>query len=156
MKITTAEYNTKLNVRLTTRADSGMYTISAENINGKDIADVDVVVIDRPGAPSGPLKAKDVHAEGCTLEWKPPADDGGMPVDHYEVEKMDEATGRWVPAGVTSGPETQLEVTGLTPGRKYKFRVKAVNKQGKSEPLSMAQGKFVSHPVSKLIHLIDL
>lgn len=41
---------------------------------------------------------------------------------------MDEATGRWVTAGETDGPQTSLAVDGLTPGHKYKFRVRAVNR----------------------------
>lgn len=41
---------------------------------------------------------------------------------------MDEATGRWVTAGETDGPQTNLAVDGLTPGHKYKFRVRAVNR----------------------------
>lgn len=35
----------------------------------------------------------DVHAEGCKLNWNPPADDGGQPIEKYVVEKMDEASG---------------------------------------------------------------
>lgn len=29
-----------------------------------------------------------------TLNWKPPEDDGGCPIEGYEIEKMDMATGR--------------------------------------------------------------
>ena len=29
---------------------------------------------------SGPLKAEDVTAEGCTLKWEKPEDDGGKPI----------------------------------------------------------------------------
>lgn len=146
IKITAVDYNTKLQVRMATRADSGVYTISAENVNGKDSADVDVIVIDKPGTPGGPLKASNVHADGLTLDWNPPVDDGGIPVDHYLVEKMDEATGRWVPAGQTTGPKTKFDVDGLTPGHKYKFRVRAVNKQGKSDPLTTAQAIEAKNP----------
>lgn len=146
VKITAVDYNTKINVRMATRADFGTYTITAENSNGKDSADVEVIVIDKPGAPGGPLKAKNVHADGLTLEWNPPADDGGTPVEHYVVEKMDEATGRWVPAGQTDGPVTKLDVDGLTPGHKYKFRVRAVNKQGKSDPLTTSQAIEAKNP----------
>ena len=149
IKITNMDYNTKLNVRMATRDDSGVYTLTAENVNGKDEANVEVVVIDKPGTPGGPLKATNVHADGLTLEWNPPADDGGVPVEHYIVEKMDEATGRWVPAGQTTGPATKFDVDGLTPGHKYKFRVRAVNKMGKSDPLTTSQAIEAKNPFEK-------
>ncbi len=59
---------------------------------------------------------------------------------------MDEATGRWVPAGETEGPATSLQVDGLTPGHKYKFRVQAINKLGKSDPLTTSQGIVAKNP----------
>lgn len=90
-------------------------------------------------------------AEGAKLSWNPPSDDGGTPIDHYVVEKLDEATGRWVPAGETSGPQTNLAVTGLTPNHKYKFRVRAVNKQGKSEPLASDKYIEAKNPFGKLV-----
>lgn len=146
VKVKHVDYNTSLSVRMATRAESGRYTIIAENINGEDEAFVKVTVLDVPSPPQGPLRASDVHAEGCTLTWKPPEDDGGQPIDKYVVEKMDEATGRWVPAGETDGPQTSLQVEGLTPGHKYKFRVRAVNKQGKSEPLAAMQSIEAKNP----------
>jgi predicted phage tail protein len=136
VKVTHSDYNTKLSVRGATRADSGTFIVTAENINGKDIAEVEVIVLDKPSPPEGPLKVSDIKADGCKLSWKPPADDGGNPVEKYVVEKMDEATGRWVPAGETDGPATSLQVQGLTPGHKYKFRVRAENKLGRSDPLT--------------------
>ena len=39
------DYNTKLKVNSATRAENGMYTIYAENCNGKDSADVEVIVL---------------------------------------------------------------------------------------------------------------
>ena len=41
----------------------------------------------------GPLNVKDMTAEDCMLEWRPPKDDGGMPISHYIVEKCDESMG---------------------------------------------------------------
>lgn len=146
VKVVHADYNTKLIVKSATRAESGIYTITAENINGTDTADVKVIVLDKPSPPTGPLKVQDIHANGATLKWAAPEDDGGQPIEKYVVEKMDEATGRWVPAGETLGPETILPITGLTPGHKYKFRVRAVNKQGKSEPLSTQQAIEAKNP----------
>lgn len=38
-----------------------------------------------PSKPEGPLDVSDIKANGCKLKWKKPEDDGGVPVDHYEV-----------------------------------------------------------------------
>lgn len=149
VKVHHGEYITKISVKNATRADAGMYTVTAENANGKDIADVNVIVLDVPSPPGGPLKVSDVHANGCKLAWRPPADDGGQPIDRYVVEKMDEATGRWVPCGETDGTETSMTVDGLVPGKKYKFRVQAVNRQGKSEPLQSTQAIEAKNPFDK-------
>lgn len=145
VKVQHESYNTKLGVKMASRGDSGTYTIAATNVNGTDIADVEVIVLDRPEPPNG-LKVSDVNAEGCKLAWSPPSDDGGAPISAYTIERMDEATGRWVPAGETDGKTTSFDVEGLTPGHKYKFRVSAVNKQGKSDPLTTTQGIIAKNP----------
>lgn len=108
-----------------------------------------LLCVDKPSAPEGPLKVSDVHAEGCTLSWKKPEDNGGLPIENYIIEKLDEALGRWVPAGETNGPETNFEVQDLIPGHKYKFRVKAVNKLGKSDPLTANQSIEAKNPFGK-------
>jgi predicted phage tail protein len=90
---------------------------------------------DKPGKPEGPLEVSDVHKEGCKLKWSKPKDDGGLPLSSYIVEKMDVTTGRWVPAGIVDPEKTEHTITGLEPGHKYEFRVKAVNEEGESEPL---------------------
>ena len=53
-------------------------------------------VLDKPSAPEGPMKASDIHKEGCTLAWKAPEDDGGSEIVKYVVEKMDTSRGTWV------------------------------------------------------------
>lgn len=145
-KVTHVDYNTKIKITNATRADSGTYTVHAENANGEDSADVKVIVIDKPSPPNGPLKVEDVHANGCTLKWSPPDDDGGQPIENYVLEKLDEITGRWVPAGETDGPTTSFNVQGLTPGHKYKFRVRARNRQGTSEPLTTPHATEAKNP----------
>ena len=57
--------------------------------------------LDKPGKPKGPLKVSDVKADQVKLAWQPPEDDGGEPIDHYVIERMDTETGRWVPAGTS-------------------------------------------------------
>lgn len=38
----------------------------------------------------GPLEVSNVYEDTATLDWKPPEDDGGLPIDHYEVELLDQ------------------------------------------------------------------
>ncbi|XP_013109098.2 twitchin isoform X22 [Stomoxys calcitrans] len=146
VKVAHVDYNTKLKVSNATRADSGIYTIHAENDSGTDSADVKVIVIDRPSPPNGPLKIDNVHANGCSLKWNPPDDDGGQPILSYVIEKYDELIGRWTPAGETDDNTPAFDVKGLTPDHKYKFRVRAKNRQGISDPLTSTQPMLAKNP----------
>ncbi|CAG2106083.1 unnamed protein product, partial [Medioppia subpectinata] len=138
------DYNTKFNLLRATRKETGIYTIIATNSSGTDEATVEINVLGKPSTPNGPLEVSDVHKEGCKLKWKPPDDDGGTPIECYEVEKMDEETGRWVPCGKSKEPT--IEVTNLVPGRKYKFRVRAVNKEGDSDELETDHSTVAKNP----------
>uniref|UniRef100_A0A915DB94 Titin n=1 Tax=Ditylenchus dipsaci TaxID=166011 RepID=A0A915DB94_9BILA len=109
--------NTKLKTRLAERVDSGKYTLVATNEHGKDEADVNVIVLDVPGTPNGPLDVRDVTKDSATVK----------------LEKQED-NGRWVPCGEST--DTSLRVGRLNEGHDYKFRVKAVNKQGESKPLT--------------------
>lgn len=89
----------------------------------------------------------DVHKHGCKLKWNKPKDDGGEPLEGYIIEKEDPETGLWIP--VTKSHVPEAEVTGLTPGKSYKFRVKAVNKEGESEPLETFAPVVAKDPFGK-------
>lgn len=65
------------------------------------------------------------------------------------VEKFDPDTGIWLPVGKTDGAIPEMKVDGLTPGHEYKFRVKAINKEGESEPLETAGSIIARDPFSK-------
>ena len=67
------------------RKMTGKYTLTAKNKHGEDTADVEITVLGSPSKPRGPLDVTDVTANGCHLKWKEPEDDGGSPIDHYEV-----------------------------------------------------------------------
>lgn len=99
-----------------------------------------------PSKPQGPLKVEDVKAKGCKLKWKKPEDDGGAPIKHYDVEKMEDGTGRWIPVGKADKDATEFDVSGLQPGKNYQFRVKAVNNEGPSEPLETTKATLAKNP----------
>lgn len=148
IKIENTDYHTDFTLINAARRDTGKYTLIAENVNGKDQETVDLTVLGKPGAPEGPLEVSDVTANKAKVAWKKPEDDGGLPIKEYEIEKMDTATGKWVRVGRVPGdkPNLEFEVTGLTPGSEYKFRVTAVNDEGDSEPLTSERGTVAKNP----------
>jgi hypothetical protein len=147
-QIDNPDYRTKFVCKRSLRSDTGVYTIRAHNESGEDTAEVKVIVLDRPAEPEGPLSADKIHSNGCTLSWKPPVDDGGAEITHYAVEKQDSQTGRWVPCGESAG--CTLAVTDLVQGHEYKFRVKAVNKYGESDPLQSSKPIVAKNPFGKM------
>lgn len=64
------------------------------------------------------------------------------------MEKFDPDTGIWLPVGKAEGPE--FEVDGLIPGHEYKFRVKALNKEGESEPLETFGSIIAKDPFGEI------
>lgn len=140
---------TILDIPFAQRSDSGRYTLKLVNDLGEVSASGNVIVLDRPSPPEGPLHISDVTRESCKVSFKAPADDGGSPILHYLVEKMDVSRGTWTEAAEVSG--LMADVQGLVHMKEYHFRVKAVNAIGESEPLSTdksiiaknAQGEYL-------------
>ena len=78
--------------------------------------------------------------------YRVPLDDGGSPITHYTVEKLDLASeaGTWVACGRST--ELQCHVEGLEEMHEYLFRVKAVNSEGDSEPLEGTDPVLAKNP----------
>lgn len=147
IRIDNIDYNTKFFIMRAKRAQSGKYVIKAKNSQGEDTAEVEITVIGKPSKPKGPLEVSDVTKNGCKLKWKKPEDDGGVPVDFYEIEKLDPLTGQWIPCGKSTEPEANI--TGLQEGKPYKFRIRAVNKEGESDDLETEGSIIAKNPFGK-------
>lgn len=93
------------------------------------------------------MEVSDVNKHGCKLKWDKPEDDGGSPVEYYEIEKLDPLTGQWVPCGRSTEPEATI--TGLQEGKPYKFRVKAVNREGESDDLEADKSIIAKNPFGR-------
>lgn len=133
----TSEFMTQLNFSKCQLSDSGVYTITLTNAMGTDSSNVRLRVVDRPGPPEGPLLITEITPDSCVLTWKSPKEDGGSPVTNYIVERCLIRSGqepRW--ERVTSFVRTtRYEVHGLHENEQYKFRIRAENQYGVSEPL---------------------
>lgn len=92
------------------------------------------------------MNVSDVTKETCVVSWKPPLDNGGCPIERYVIEKQDVGRGGWMPAGEVNGDHTSLRLTKLTPGKEYLFRVRAVNKEGESDPLETSGATLAKNP----------
>ena len=70
----------------------------------------------------------------------------------YVVEKMNTKTGKWEPLTHTVGPDVnEFRVPKLKEGEDYKFRVRAENDQGQSDPLDSDRATKVKNPFGKLL-----
>lgn len=95
-----------------------------------------------PGAPSCP-DVKDKTKNSVSLAWKKPEKDGGSPIKGYLVEMQEEGSSDWNKVNEPDKlfPTCECVVPNLQELKKYKFRVKAVNAAGESEP-SLATGEI--------------
>lgn len=79
------------------------------------------------------LRWRDKSASGIFLSWEPPKYDGGSTIRGYNVDRCQRGTDKWEPCGEMT-PELKCEVTGLTEGQWYSYRVRALNRLGAGLP----------------------
>merc|ERR1711892_166354 len=132
ISIMNTDSHAKLVFNSITPKNAGTYTLVITNKSGEDHASVHVSVLDRPAAPEGPMKVS-VEGSAITLLWKKVKDDGGVAIEHYQLEKIDNEKNSWGACGHTQ--DNQYTLTGF-PGLTYQFRVSAVNRIGDSDPLT--------------------
>lgn len=90
--------------------------------------------LDEPGKPGRP-ELKNWDKDFVDLEWTPPKDDGGAPIEKYIVQMRDKEGRQWIDVAKVPGDRTVAKVTdGIQEGHEYEFRIVAVNKAGPGEP----------------------
>ncbi|XP_076635894.1 uncharacterized protein LOC143348976 [Colletes latitarsis] len=122
------------------RVDRGEYTVKAVNKLGEDSTSFLVTVTDRPAAP-GKATVTMTLGRSVTLSWKEPEDDGGCKIGTYIVEYYRIGWDVWLKA-ITSR-QTKVTLSELIEGSEYKFRVKAENPYGVSEPSEESDVIFI-------------
>uniref|UniRef100_A0A8C3TIX0 Immunoglobulin superfamily member 22 n=1 Tax=Chelydra serpentina TaxID=8475 RepID=A0A8C3TIX0_CHESE len=130
-----ADNFTRLSISSTNRKDCGDYKVKLKNESGTLEASLKLAVIDKPQKPIGPIEVVDSSTTGITIRWKPPKDDGGTPVQNYIIERQQVGRKTWVTLGETSRNNSTFTTNKVGQGKSYRFRVRAVNAEGKSKAL---------------------
>ena len=79
------------------------------------------------------------------LQWEPPKNDGGAPIEKYIVQKKDKFSPEWEKIAESKGAEPTARVEPLVEGTEMQFRVIAINKGGASEPSDATDLHKVKH-----------
>ncbi|KAJ3660837.1 hypothetical protein Zmor_005268 [Zophobas morio] len=96
---------------------------------------------DRPSPPGKPRLSSDsdLTPDLVTIVWLKPIRDGGSPITGYLVEHRRTGSPHWVRAAPVLSPIPELTLSGLEPGWRYQFRVRAENAVGLSDPSEISE-----------------
>ncbi|XP_040975580.1 immunoglobulin-like and fibronectin type III domain-containing protein 1 isoform X9 [Aquila chrysaetos chrysaetos] len=141
IRVDKTETFTMLSISSSERKDCGDYQVRLKNDSGVLEINLKLMVIDKPQPPAGPIKIVESSANNITIQWKPPKDDGGKPVQRYIVERQQVGKNDWVTLGETPRSCTTFTANKVEQDRSYYFRVRAVNAEGTSDALESDEVK---------------
>nr|XP_043872078.1 myomesin-2-like [Solea senegalensis] len=120
--------------------DEGLYTLRIFTKDGTAEHSAYLFVSDAapsaPGAPGAPMsvKAYDINSDYVLVAWKPPNTVNEAPITGYFVDRCEAGSDAWVQCNDSPVKVCKYPVHGLSVGRSYHFRVRAVNSAGISRP----------------------
>ncbi|NXQ90644.1 IGFN1 protein, partial [Nyctibius grandis] len=144
IRVDKTETYTMLSITSCERKDCGDYKVRLKNDSGVLEINLKLMVIDKPQPPAGPIKIVESSANDITIQWKPPKDDGGKPVQRYIVESLQVGKNDWVTLGETPRSCTTFTTNKVEQDMSYYFRVRAVSAEGTSDALESDEVKAVS------------
>lgn len=103
-----------------------------------------LVCADLPGAPSAPI-LEGTTATSISVAWNEPASDGGAPISGYKLYMNDilaDDMFNMIYDGSNYPSAISFTQTKLTPGKYYRFKVSAMNRNGESA--KSVEAKFLA------------
>uniref|UniRef100_A0AAR2J785 Titin n=1 Tax=Pygocentrus nattereri TaxID=42514 RepID=A0AAR2J785_PYGNA len=148
VNISNTPHSTILSIKEAARDDGGMYGMNVSNAVGQKDATIEIITLDKPGPPSGPVRFNDITVSSVTLSWDPPKYTGGCSVSNYIVQKRDTTTTTWenVSINKTLIQETKFKTSPLEEGMEYEFRVYGENIVGIGRCSKISEGYVARDP----------
>ncbi|KPP67541.1 immunoglobulin-like and fibronectin type III domain-containing protein 1-like, partial [Scleropages formosus] len=114
------------------RKDGGEIKLRVKNECSVVEAISRLIVLDKPTNPQGPIEVLENSASCIEIKWKPPKDDGGSPLKGYVLERQQVGRNTWKKLGSMVTVPIYRD-TDVDHGKKYRYRIRAVNEEGESE-----------------------
>ncbi|XP_034725245.1 immunoglobulin-like and fibronectin type III domain-containing protein 1 [Etheostoma cragini] len=114
------------------RKDSGEVKLKLKNEFGTVEAFTQLVVMDKPTPPMGPLEIVEASSSALEFKWRPPKDCGGCKIGNYILERNQVGRNTWKKLGPI-GPEAKYRDTDVDHGRRYCYRIRVETEMGTSE-----------------------
>ncbi|KAM9342428.1 immunoglobulin-like and fibronectin type III domain-containing protein 1 [Pholidichthys leucotaenia] len=131
-KLEKSESHSRLLLSRCQRKNTGEIKIKLRNEHGFTEAVSWLIVLDKPSPPLGPAEVIESSASSIEFRWRPPKDDGSSPVTNYMMERQQVGRNTWKKIGEIPGVPIYRD-TDVDRGRKYCYRIRAVNTEGTSE-----------------------
>uniref|UniRef100_A0A3P8WG85 Immunoglobulin-like and fibronectin type III domain-containing protein 1 n=1 Tax=Cynoglossus semilaevis TaxID=244447 RepID=A0A3P8WG85_CYNSE len=135
VKIVKEPNHSRLILRDCLRTDTGDVKIQLKNPFGAVEATSQLIVLDRPGPPDGPVEVVETTSSVIEIKWNHPKDDGGSAVTNYAVERQQAGQSLWTKLGEVVADKTSFRDRNVTHGKKYNYRIYAENPEGLSDAL---------------------
>lgn len=180
VEIVVGEDKVTFKIKKPQRESSGIYQIKIGNTQGEEVKDVNIVMqglyfhkislcvkscvlflliyklffLDVPSPPYD-VEVNEIFQNSCVVSFKPSKDDGGAPITKYIIERLDlSLKSQWDNVGeVMAGEKCVYKVEDLIAKREYKFRIRAVNKLGSSEPAMFGKPVLAKDPWGKFYQI---
>ncbi|KAF0034620.1 hypothetical protein F2P81_012378 [Scophthalmus maximus] len=114
------------------RKDSGEVKIKLKNEFGTVEAFSQLLVMDKPTPPMGPLEIVEASSHTIEFKWRPPKDSGGCKIGNYILERQQVGRNTWKKVGPI-GPEAIYKDSDVDHGRRYCYRIRVETEIGTSE-----------------------
>ena len=100
-------------------------------------------------APPREVEVSEIFSSSCQLSWTEPEDDGGSPITGYIIETKNlDKKEKWSEFGEVTAEKTTMKVVDLVENNKYRFRIRALNRVGPSDPAELADTVLARDPWS--------